>query len=231
MQLLKEMRRARGGFTLVEMTVVIAIIAVLAALTLPAVTGITTETRTTSKTGDLKEVDQSAVRFESENPGTFPTASVVPATTVSDSDGSNDGIIKIAVMTTSGTNDPVADLSDEDVVCDGGGTLQAAIDVCFGPIDFATDLVPTFLKVAPQHSSGTAADVTAGTGSNPNGVSDGVSTVADLIIPNCNLAGDTCEFYLDDHTTADDLTGVLDVWNVDSNLLIFAFKEDAQYGK
>ena len=90
---MKRLLKGSEGFTLVEMTVVIAIIAMLAALTLPAVTGVTTDTRSTSKLADNKQVDTAVTRFETDNPGDFPiTEATNTVDTVVDTDG--DGIIK-----------------------------------------------------------------------------------------------------------------------------------------
>ncbi len=150
---MKRLLKGSEGFTLVEMTVVIAIIAVLAALTLPAVTGVTTDTRSTSKLADNKQVDTAVTRFESDNPGDFPiTEATNTVDTVRDTDG--DGIIKIAIDTSGGALDVPAAIT-ADVVCgdDTEPTLDRALVECFGAIDLAGDLVPDPLKNFPDHST------------------------------------------------------------------------------
>ena len=134
---MKRLEKASEGFTLVEMTVVIAIIAVLAALTLPAVTGVATDTRSTSKAADNKQVDTAVTRFEADNPGVFPiTEATNTIDTVTDADG--DGIIKIAIDTSGGALDVPAAIT-EDVICGDNTepTLNRALVECFGAIDFA----------------------------------------------------------------------------------------------
>ena len=226
MSFLKRTVKSAQGFTLVEMTVVIAIIAVLAALALPAVTGIATSTRGTSKIGDQKEVEQAVTRFEDANPGTFPSTATPSSATVA-VDGDGDGFIDIIVDSIAGdTASGVTPSSD--VTCEETSSLAAALAICFGEITFS-DLVPDFLTSPPQHdgelifASGGASS-TSGTG-----VADNDIATPELTIANCNLAGDTCRFYLTEYT--EDLTAALQVWNVNSNNGVFSFKEDALYSK
>jgi prepilin-type N-terminal cleavage/methylation domain-containing protein len=218
---LKQALKAQKGFTLVEMTVVIAIIAVLAALSLPAVTGLTTTSRGTSKTGDLKEVEQAVARYESTNPGSYPV-SVVPSTPVTDANG--DGFIDIHV--TDFASSPGAGAVD--ATCKDTAVADALAN-CFGSVTFSS-LVPEFIKSNPQHTTGTAANATATSTSTPDGNLQGdndFSTV-DLTIPDCDLAGRTCRFYIEESF---DLATVLKVWNVSQNGAVYIFKENAVYGK
>ena len=210
------------------MTVVVAIIATLAALTIPAVTGVTTDTRTTTKSGDLKQVDTAVTRFESDSPGAFPISGTARTDSVTDADA--DDIIKIAIE--SGGALDVSGLIVEDVICgddNGASNLLDALRECFGKVDFG-QLVPDPLKNFPEHANpGADALVTAPVDNATTGIGDGTATTSDLTIPFCNITGDTCEIFLDD--SGDSLLTDMVVWNVDKNLQVFVIKEGSQYGK
>ena len=216
---LKRFMVREGGFTLVEMTVVVAIIAVLAALALPAVTGVTTSTRSASKIGDQKSVQEASVRYADGNGGSLPS-STTPTTAVTDQ-SPFDGVIKIHVDSSSGSTGTPPTF---DVVC-SGVTATLAIDACFGGIDFS-NLVPTYMSVAPKHQTET---VVATASNTPDGnlTGDGDIATPDFFVDNCDLAGNTCQFYMDDN----DSFASLDVWNVDSNNSVFTFKADNIYGQ
>jgi len=228
----KRLLKGSEGFTLVEMTVVIAIIAVLAALTLPAVTGVTTSTRSASKAGDLKEVEQAVTRYESDNPATLPSAATLLSVATHVADANADGNIDINIYI-DGTDSP--DATPRENIC-AAATAALALNACFGEILFSS-LAPDFLKLAPAYS--TTADfvtdslVTTGT---INGVTSGSDNGFDFEVANCDLTGNTCRFSLGATTN---LTGVLQVWNVLSTLDasnaaavggVMAFVDDAKYG-
>jgi prepilin-type N-terminal cleavage/methylation domain-containing protein len=213
---LKQALKAQKGFTLVEMTVVIAIIAVLAALSLPAVTGLTTTSRGTSKIGDLKEVEQAMTRYESDNPGDFTGSTPTVDVTDADQNGTITILVPITGVVTTGTTPTT------DVTCAGTNTPDA-IATCFGNIVF-TSVIPDYLKSYPQHY---ADNITAGNNTG-TGVGDDDITSADFTIPECDLAGNTCEFYLGNN---EDLLAALDVWTVGTDNQVFIFKENAVYGQ
>lgn len=233
MRMLRRLGRAADGFTLVEMTVVVGIIAVLAALTLPAVSGVTTSTRDTSKSGDIKAVEQAATRYESDNPGSFAiTETTAPSTLVSDSNA--DGFIRIKVVSGDATGGTATDVSDAsvaiDVVCTAS-LLSDAVNLCFGTVDF-TKIVPGYLTSPPEHASGTPAELTA-TSTTGTGVGTATTNTADYTIPDCNLADDDCVFYLDQGVSivaGSGTTGLL-VWNLNKSNSVIILKENAQYGK
>lgn len=212
---LKRFFGAKEGFTLVEMTVVVAIIATLAALVLPAVTGVTTSTRGTSKIGDQKEIQQGVIRYADANGGSLPS-STTPTVSVSDTnaDGTISFLIDNTTIATGGTTPSV------DVTC-VGATATAALDTCFGPINF-TDMVPSYVATYPKHTNDYAKTTSGGV---PTGDSD--ITTVDFSIANCDLAGDTCDFYLDN---GDDLSA-LKVWDLSKDNTVYTFKQDNLYGK
>ncbi len=225
MSFLKRIGRSGEGFTLVEMTVVIAIIAVLAALALPAVTGVATDTRTTAKQGDQKQVETGVTRFDDQN-AAFP---MLGSTDPIDSESAVAGVLDI-VVDTDETAGVVGFPSGTGVLVCGSdaGSVKRALDSCFANIDFttntATKLVPDYLKLAPQHpdelvSNDNGSDITG----------SGGEASADYTVLNCNLAGDTCEFYL--HDTDNLSTADLNVWVLDGIKGVFTFKADAKYGQ
>lgn len=67
MRLLRLLKRSKG-FTLVELMVVMSIIAILAALVIPQVTGVSTTGRATTKTNDMKVVQDAVQQFVGDNP-------------------------------------------------------------------------------------------------------------------------------------------------------------------
>lgn len=222
---MKRLLKGSEGFTLVEMTVVIAIIAVLAALTLPAVTGVTSDTRSASKIGDQKEVQQALVRYTDANGGTLATDtntldSDFAVTLSAGGDGVYDIEVRVAGGSTSGATPTV------DALC-FGDDIEAAMLQCFGNVKSSL-LVPDFLTNAAQHSNEL---MTFATNIVPSGetdlVGDGDGTTADVTIANCDLAGNTCNFYL---TNNADMAGT-EVWAINSNNAVFTFKGDTSYGQ
>ncbi|MEE8518440.1 MAG: prepilin-type N-terminal cleavage/methylation domain-containing protein [Dehalococcoidia bacterium] len=221
MSFLKRIGRSAEGFTLVEMTVVIAIIAVLAALALPAVTGVTTDTRSSAKVADQKQVETAVTRFDDAN-SAFPILDADPTTAAVTASA---GVLKIVVVSSTDSGSNAFPTGSGVLTCGTTSlTATASLDACFGDIDFAGDLVPTFIKVAPKHPTDLVVndlggDITGGS----------TKDVADATFDNCNLAGDTCEFYLEsgDNLSASDLN----VWVIDSSKAVFTFKSDAKYGQ
>ena len=216
------------GFTLLEVLIVVVILGVLAAIVLPAVAGQTTESRKQAKKADLKEVEKSVDRFDSEF-DSFPiTESTDPTKQVKDKSPKDD-IIVIRIdsfgSSTQADNDPTLDsLTDPlDVTCTGT-TVADAVDECFGSIDF-DGLVPDFITAEPEHDrEDIEPTTTTGTA-----VGD-TSLDVDFSIPNCNRGKDRCDFVLDDGDNLE-TEGLLGVWSVDRKRRAFAFKEDFQYGR
>lgn len=231
MRYIKRIGKAVRGFTLVEMTVVIAIIAVLASLALPAVTGVSTDTRDSSKSGDLSLVEQAVTRYQSDN-GTLPiTQSTSPATFVKDVNSDGDIIIRVDSSAANATGTyPTAD-----VTCTSSSPVADALATCLGTIDFANKLIPAYLKSLPKHGVGTVSHVTA-TATSGTGIGDNDATTADYTITDCNRTGNTCKFYLDNGDSL--LGGNLKVWNVtadstsaDAVIGVLVLREDLHYGK
>lgn len=208
------------GFTLMELMVVMAILAVLTSIVAGAVTGTVGTARTTSKDGDLKEVDTAVGRYEADN-GTFavlttgnPTGTANPL-----NDTNADGIIRVRVSTTAADPVKMVGMTNIDRTCGGATlTMKQALAECFGGIDFTVKLVPNYLKNLPKHY---ADKVTIGTGSL-------AVTGADITITGVDVNNDTLELWLDEQIqTTDDLY----VWNVDKNNKVLVLKSDALYGK
>lgn len=226
MKMFKGSNRAQRGFTLVEMTVVLAIIAVLAALALPAVTGVTTDSRGTGKGGDQKQVDQALLRYEDSNGGLFATATNTTdsdfTATFYDADG--DGFIKALInneaVATSGTTPSV------DVTCGSSATNVAdSLLTCLGNIKFGV-LVPTYISSTPKHA-GEKVKATATNSPDNNLTGDNDWATADFYIENCDSNGATCQFFLENNDSLADLY----VWALNKNNSAFTFKEDNVYGK
>jgi type II secretory pathway pseudopilin PulG len=199
------------------MTVVVAIVAVLAALALPAVTGITTDTRTSTKRGDLKEVEQAITRYESDNGGFPASTPITGGSGVTDND--SNGMIHIWIDNSGLVGAAPAVALDK--TC-SGVTTATAWQNCFAPITLAS-LIPGYLKVAPRHVTDSVTTLTGG-----NVTGDGNQDTPDLTIANCDLAGHTCLIYLDgvENLTASGMK----VWNIDRNGTVFAFRDDTKYG-
>ena len=167
----------------------------------------------------MKNADTAVARFESVNPGTFPidfiAGSTNPSVAIIGADSDGDGIITIKIDTSASDDSNFP--GSEEVICGNSGvTIDEALALCFGTIDFANDLVPDFLKSFPQHDGDQITFSTSG------------STVADLIITGCTPNGETCEFHTDVNVVGGD---GLTVWNVDKNNNIVVLKTDADYGK
>lgn len=64
--------REEGGFTLVELLVVMSILAVLAAVVIPTVTGVNTSARNVAQPNDLSNIQTSITNFNADS-GNWPT--------------------------------------------------------------------------------------------------------------------------------------------------------------
>ncbi|MGH7178803.1 MAG: type II secretion system protein, partial [Tepidisphaeraceae bacterium] len=65
-------KRARGGFTLVELLVVIGIIAVLIGVLLPVLSKVQTQARATQCSSNLRTCVQMMIIYAAENKGSLP---------------------------------------------------------------------------------------------------------------------------------------------------------------
>lgn len=75
-------RRSRaGGFTLIELMVVVAIVAILASIAVPAYNEQVRKTRRTTATGELMSIAQQLERFNTANGGTYVQTAGDPTAT------------------------------------------------------------------------------------------------------------------------------------------------------
>jgi prepilin-type N-terminal cleavage/methylation domain-containing protein len=201
------------GFTLLELTTVVTIVTLLATIIAVAASGATTSAKSSAKDGDLKDVETAVSRYEGDNTGSLPiTESSTPTTGLADTNG--DGVIRIKLD--SGAVNPADFSVTEDVTCgSGSGTIAAAIDTCFGTIDFAGALVPGYLRGLPKH----AADVISFTIANS-------TTAPDFTVTGADLKGNTIEVFSDAAVTS---TDGLKAWNVDKDHNIFVLVADDSY--
>ncbi len=214
---MKTTSKGQRGFTLVEILIVIAVLGVLAAIVTPAVSGVVTSARTQGKGGDIKNVEEGIARYQADNASALPiTGSTSPTKSLLDTN--TDAIIKVKVNTSA--TDPTGFPADSavDVVCgSSSSTVAAALDQCFGSLDFAGKLVPTYVKSAPKHST----DLVTAT-------ADTDGATADLTITGGDSSKDTIQLYLDANIVAGD---TLNVWNVDKDGKTIVLKNDDAYGK
>lgn len=92
---LKLLHKARAGFTVIELLIVIAIIAILALLVLNNFRGAQAKARDTARTNDVNNVHTKLEEYYNENsayPSTFTAATFpgIDAGSLIDSDGNSD---------------------------------------------------------------------------------------------------------------------------------------------
>ena len=216
---------SRTGLTLVEVIVVVAVIALLAAAVIPAVGGLLPSSRGTNKSGDLREMTITTVRYRQEV-GELPILQAEPPTErVRDDD--NDGVIRMVVDTTAADGAGPAP-AGVDVTCTATtASLADAFAECFGSVDIT--LLREFLKNRPQHA---LEDVTNADGSTPT--YDNQQDTVDFSATSVTLFGSDLEVYVKDDGTAGGTafpTGALRVWNVDGDGQPFALKNEDHYGE
>lgn len=73
-------RKLDGGFTIVELLVVIVVIGILAAITVVSYTGITTKANTAANKQDANSVVSSALAYYADNNSAFPVAPLTVTT-------------------------------------------------------------------------------------------------------------------------------------------------------
>jgi prepilin-type N-terminal cleavage/methylation domain-containing protein len=234
---------AQRGFTLLEMATVTAIMAALAAIVGVAVTGTATAARSSTKDGDVKNVDTAVARYESDF-SNFPLLSGLSKPTQAVAGSGVSGVVKLVI------NTGVADFATGTlpsgagvVTCADTGTSTAAIGSavakCRAGIEFNV-LVPSYIKSEPNHAVENAKEE-----GQTDVQFDGIKGTADFTVDECTADGETCEFYFADNGGFGDANvsgpgpytpytvpaGALKVWNVDSNNNIVLLKGSTQYGK
>ena len=210
----------QSGFTLIELTVVVAVIALLAAAVLPNVTGLSAAGRSTGKLGDLHEVTLAVERFRIETKTLPVVGPGVPVERVRDADG--DGVIRIAVDTNAANGTGALPPTIDATCATSSASLAAAFAECLGAVDLA--LLRDFLKGNPQHAG---EDVT-------DAAYDGGQSTPDLVFERVNLHGDGLAVYVQDDGGPGGTAfpcGALRVWNVDKNGRVLVLKDDTQYGR
>jgi len=131
------------GLTLLELVVVAAILAILAALAAAGVTGTATESRGTSKTNDINEVQKSVFNYIGQHPRSFaPT---------------NDGCLPGQTTLGSGIDRTCPAGADPGAIDeDNAATFRAIIwDKAFATNDsppVTKSFVPNFVQRAPKHA-------------------------------------------------------------------------------
>ncbi len=232
---IRHMWKGESGFTLLEMGTVSVIIAALAAIVAVAVTGAAGDSRTSTKTADMKNVDTAVARYDNDNSAAPIDESTEPDTRVA-GQGDSD-VIKIVFDTTVSDFGTGSLPSGAGVVtCSTTATtsMAAAVDDCLGTVDFGL-LIPDYLAGDPKHSDD---DAKESDGSLV--IYDDSLSTADVSFVNCTQSGETCELYFADigtdvtdngdstYTMAADALGV---WNVDKVLGLVTLKGNSDYGK
>jgi prepilin-type N-terminal cleavage/methylation domain-containing protein len=76
LQKLKNLRQREGGFTIVELLIVIVVIGILAAITIVAYNGITAKAYSTTARSNAESVQKVAESYNADN-GAYPTAATI----------------------------------------------------------------------------------------------------------------------------------------------------------
>lgn len=217
--------RLDAGFTLVEMTVVVAILAVIASMTVPSVRGLIFEGRGTGKAADLREMTVVAARYlGSERSFPTPSGGLPP---VDVADANDDGIVRVVIDTASADGDGIPP-TGVDATCSTATTdIAVAISQCFVPVDFAK--TREYIFNLPEHA---LEDVTDAAGAEARFDAD--PSTADLVASNISLNGETLEiFVLDDGGAGGTAfpAGALKVWSVVADGRPWVIKSDIEYGR
>ena len=102
LQKIRNMKKSRRGFTLVEIIVVLVILAILAAFTIPAMLGFVNDARSKAQIAEAREVYVAAQSAATESATT--SGSVVEATMISKTQALITGDLNITI--TASTSDP-----------------------------------------------------------------------------------------------------------------------------
>jgi len=212
------------GFTLVEMTVVIAIIVIIASMALPNVRGLVFQGRGAGKAADLREMTTAAARHLQEFRAPPTVSGGWPPVKARDVDG--DGAIRIALDTAN--DDGQGALPENiDVICTTDSTsLADALARCLLAVDFAK--VDAYLMSFPEHAG---EDVTEH-GGVPATYDDDQATV-DIFATSVNVGGDDLAIYVKDGGSVLGTpfpAGALAVWSM-ADGSVWAIKSDDIYGR
>jgi len=116
-------RRPRGGFTLLEMLIVIAIIAVLAGITIPAVSAVRRRSQVNETKARMSRIGLALENYSNDF-GDFPPSSLAELGVRGN--GVNDGVeAMLRCLTTEAMNGPYLELKDEELVNTDADQLPA----------------------------------------------------------------------------------------------------------
>ena len=99
---MKSFIKRRGGFTLIEVLLVIAIIAILAAIVLVAINPAKqlAQSRNTQRQNNVNEIGKSVIQYSIDNQGNLPSTITTTATDICATGGTCTGLIDLSVVTT-----------------------------------------------------------------------------------------------------------------------------------